>query len=173
MGTYYPRIDTFARASTNTSYYDVNRRLNGWTLGVMGSWELFDGGERFGARRSGLASIRASVVKEDAKKYEIVSQLKELSSRINSLENSVNTQTNAVSLKTQEVGETLRFFENGLVPFKDVLEAQNGLLHAQINLLEVINRTNSLIYQFDYWVGSIPMGVNSKDVKETICKYEL
>ncbi len=165
-GTYMPRIEFFARSEVKSSFYSLDQRLSGWTLGVMGSWDLFDGFERFGSRKMGLADLRASMIREDAKEYEIVSQVRELFSRIDALQLSVDTQENVVALRTREVSETLKYFNNGLVPFKDVLEAQTQLLNSQIELSLVVTRTNASIYQFEYFLGSMPVIEDKKTLPE-------
>lgn len=156
IGTYFPRVEAFARVSDASSAYDVDNHVHGWMGGVRGSWELFDGFERAGSRRVARASLRASEIRRGEQCNEVVSQIREIYSKIESFATSIDAQYSVVGLRKREFSETHRFYDHGMVPFKDVLDAQRRLIDSQIELSMVIARSNSSVYQFEYWIGSMP-----------------
>ena len=50
-GEWLPMIEVFANYSLRSSYFNENTELEGWTIGAVGQWNIFDGFKRGGYYR--------------------------------------------------------------------------------------------------------------------------
>src|SRR6185295_9044423 len=77
-GRNLPRVDAFASYGRRSSYYNSAYELDGWTYGVMGQWNLFEGGATHGAKVTLRAETRGAEDKLLDTEHQIISKLREL-----------------------------------------------------------------------------------------------
>ena len=81
-GEWLPMLEVFANYSLRSSYFDDNTELEGWTIGAVGQWNIFDGFQRSGTIVSQKAEARAAQINYQELEYKITSQLQELYAQI-------------------------------------------------------------------------------------------
>jgi len=154
LGDYLPRVDTFARYSMQSSYYDFDRTLDGWTLGVQGRWNLFDSFGREGAVKADRASLKASRVRLGDRRYRIASQVRELYSQLEAMRQAIEFQHEAIRLGERTVREGERLYAVGMSGIEEVIDAQLTLRRAQVDLYQRIFENNRYVYELEYAIGT-------------------
>ena len=74
-GTYVPKVDAFAYYDARSSYYNSGVQRNGWTVGLLGQWNIFDGGAARGRRMVMRAERHTAENHLTQTEHEIVSKL--------------------------------------------------------------------------------------------------
>ena len=154
LGDYLPRVDTFARYSVQSSYYDFDHTLDGWTLGVQGRWNLFDSFGREGAIKADKASLKASRVRLGDRRYRIASQVRELYAQLDAMRQAIEFQHESVRLGERTVREGERLDAVGMSGVEEVIDAQLSLRRAQIDLLQRVFENNRYVYELEYAIGT-------------------
>ena len=157
-----PTLETFAHYATRSSYYDSDRRLDGWTVGVVGQWDLFSSFRRKGLLLSEKADAAAAEIRLRELEYRISSKLQELYALIGQTKSVIEYHRASTALGTKSLQQAERLYELGQVGLEEVLTAQIALRRAQTNLSRSIYNYNSTLAQIEYAAG-IPFDEAGED----------
>lgn len=147
---YMPRIEAFAGYGYRSSYYDAHRQIEGWTFGLMGRWDLFEGGQTVGAVRAQRAERRMAEIRLAETRRLIGSQIRELFASLDQSKTLMLAHASARELGERSVREAQRLFEVGRVSLEQVLNAELAYRQALLGWLSAIFTYNATVYQLDY-----------------------
>lgn len=151
---YLPRFEAFADYGQRSSYYDYRRHLEGWTVGVTGRWDIFDGGQTMGSVRAQLAERRIAEIRLAETQRLIGSQIRELFAGLDQQKTVMTAQVSARDLAGRSRQEAQRLFEVGRVPTEQVLNADLAYRQALLGYLGAVYTFNATVYQLDYATAS-------------------
>jgi outer membrane protein len=129
-----PRLDLFAQ-------YDVQGQptisaasdtLQGYTVGVQGSWQIFDGLATSGRMKSTRARLAASYVSRDATQRSIEAEVLNAFYELQQAEATIESQTKNVVIAQESLVLAKPNFEAGLENQLDILQSRVDLTRAQI-----------------------------------------
>ena len=155
IGGYLPRFDVFASFAERTSYYNSARTLDGWTIGAMGSWNLFDAGESRGRRLAARAERRQAETRLTQVEHNIGSRLREQYQGLDQARAAVVAQDAARQLAARAHHQAQRLYTNGQVSLESVLQSQLTARQADNRYLDVVYRFNVLVAQIEFAIGGV------------------
>jgi outer membrane protein len=155
LGSYLPKIDAFASYGARTSYYTSSIRLKGWTYGLSGQWDIFDGGAARGRRAALRADERNAEERLADVEHGIVSRLYELYQGLQQAKVAMETQNNSVKLNDRAARDAQRQYEVGAASLEQVLQAE--IAHRQS-----ITRMNQAIYNYNSIVADIEFSIGGQ-----------
>lgn len=153
-GEWLPMLEVFANYSLRSSYFDDNTELEGWTIGAVGHWNIFDGFQRSGAIVSEKAEARAAQITYQELEYKITSQLQELYAQIAQSRSVIKYHRASMDLGSESLHQAERLYEVGQVGLEIVLDAQITLRHSQINFSRALFNYNSALAQIEYAIAT-------------------
>ncbi len=148
-----PTLETFAHYATRSSYYNSDRRLDGWTVGVVGQWNLFSSFQRKGRLLSEKADAAAAEIRLRELEYRISSRLQELYALLGQTRSVIEYRRASTALGIKSLQQAERLYEIGQAGLEQVLTTQIALRLAQTNLSRSIYNYNSTLAQIEYAVG--------------------
>lgn len=157
-----PTLEAFAHYATRSSYYDSDRQLDGWTVGVVGQWDIFSSFRRKGRLLSEKAEAAAAEIRLRELEYRISSRLHELYALLGQTRSVIDYHRASTAFGTKSLQQAERLYEIGQVGLEEVLTAQIALRRAQTNLSRSIYNYNSTLAQIEYSIG-IPLDEDGKD----------
>ena len=149
-----PTLEAYANYVTRSSYYNSDIRLDGWSAGVVGSWNLFSSFRKKGSLLSEKAAAAAAEIRLHELQYQISSQLQELYAQLGQTKSVIDYHRASTALGQKGLQQAERLYEIGEVGLEEVLTAQIALRSAQINLSRSIYNYNSGLAQIDYAIGT-------------------
>jgi outer membrane protein TolC len=150
LGGYLPRLEAFADYGRRSSYYDYNRHLEGWTVGITGRWDIFDGGQTAGAARAQRAERRIAEIRLAETQKTVGSQIRELFAGLDQQKTVMAAQASARDLAGRSRQEAQRLFEVGRVSTEQVLNTDIAFRQASLGYLAAVFTYNTTVYQLDY-----------------------
>jgi outer membrane protein TolC len=150
MAPFLPRLEAFGSYGYRSSYYDYGRQLEGWTVGVVGRWDIFDSGQTVGSVRVQKADRRVAEIRLAEAQRQVGSQIRELFSTLDQSRTVMAAQASARDLGERSVREARKLFEVGRVPLESVLNAEIAYRQAFAGWLGSVYNHNSAVYQLDY-----------------------
>ena len=135
---YRPQVDLVGsygkrRGNFSSSFDDAPE---GWSVGVVASWDIFDGAARKGRVRQARSQLEQSKIESDSLRLTIEVQVRQAMSELQEAEELVNAAKKAV----EQAEEALRLadsrYEAGAINQLDVLEARVALTDSRTNRLE-------------------------------------
>ena len=150
---YSPKIEGFADYQLNSSYFNSDIRLDGWMVGISGTWNLFGAGGRRGLVIANQAELRKSRLTSQYLENDITWRLRELYSILRQSRIVISAQETSVSFGERSVDQAQKMYEFGEASINDVLSAELSLRLSQIKLEEAIYSNNSAIAQVHYVIG--------------------
>ena len=166
VSEFQPKISGFADYRVNSSYFNQNITLDGWMVGISGTWNIFDAGANLGRLKANQAALRRSQMDADNLQYEIGSRLLELYSQLDQSESVITAQESSVSYGLRSVEQAQRMYEIGEATVDDVLNAELGLRRSQIKLQEAIFDNNVSVAQIQYLIGGPQVDHPFQNVEE-------
>jgi outer membrane protein TolC len=153
VGTHLPRVDAFATYGSRTSYYTSSIRLNGWTYGLSGQWNLFESGAGRGRRVALRADLRSAQAKLAETEQGLASQLTELYQGLQQARVAIEAQQKSVSTSDRAAQNARRQYEVGAANLEQVLQADITHRRAVSRLNEVVYSYNSMVAEIELSVG--------------------
>lgn len=150
MASFLPRFEAFGSYGYRSSYYDYNRQLDGWTVGVVGRWDIFDSGQTVGAVRAQKAERRIAEIRLAEAQRQVGSQIRELFATLDQSQTVMAAQASARDLGERSVREARKLFDVGRVPLESVLNAEIAYRQALAGWLGSVFNHNTAVYQLDY-----------------------
>ncbi len=153
LGDQLPKFEFFASYGMRSSYYDSSKYLQGWTIGALGQWNLFDGGDNRGRRRALLAERRIAETRLDEIEHQLVSRLRELYQELAQSRQAITAQESGKKLASRALHQARRLYENGQAGMEQVLQSQMVALRAENRHLESIYRYNVTVSRIEFAIG--------------------
>jgi len=153
MGGFAPSLELFASYGVRSSYYDFNRRLDGWTVGAVGRWNLFDGGENLGRLRSQIAERRIAEAQLAEVQHQIDSQLSELFEALAQSAEAISAREQTLQLADRALRQARLLYEAGQTSLEQVLQAELSQRRAQNGLYQATLSYNVTVAQIEYSTG--------------------
>lgn len=150
QAAYLPRIEAYVNYGYRSSYYDFNRQIEGWTVGVVGRWDIFDWGGTAGAVRAQRAERRAAELHLADSQKQVGSQIRELFAALDQMKSVMAAQANARDLGERSLAEARRAYEAGRASLEQVLNAEIAYRQSFVGWLSAVYNYNAAIYQLDY-----------------------
>ncbi len=151
--SYFPRIDAFATYGTRTSYYTSSYHLKGWTYGLSGQWNIFEGGAARGRQVALRADLRGAQTKLAETEQGIISQLEELYQSLEQSRVAMEAQRISVSTSERAARDAHRQYELGSANLEQVLQADITHRRAVTRFNETVFNYNAIIAQIELSVG--------------------
>ena len=148
-----PRIEVFTDYGVNSSYYDVYRALDGWTLGLSGTWHLWNGRAHRGRLQVQEAELNHSLLNKRRLEFDIETELRELYASLEQYDTVIAAQESAVAYGHMSMQHAERLYEIGQVSIEEVLNAELALRRSQLRLQEAIFRNNASVTQIKLAMG--------------------
>lgn len=152
-GSYLPRVDAFASYGSRTSYFTSSIRLNGWTYGLTGQWDLFEGGAGRGRRIALRAERRSAEAKLAQTEQGIISKLRELYQGLDQARKAMDAQGKNVSISARASRDARRQYEVGSANLEQVLQAGIGYRRAESRMNDAIYNYNSIVAEVELSIG--------------------
>ena len=153
VGNYLPRFEVFASYGSRSSYYDFEVDRDGWTVGAVGQWAIFDGGASRGRQVAARAVRRAAEAKLGEIEHRVASTLHELYQGLEQSRVAMEAQQKSVSLAARAWRDAQRLYEVGQVNFEQVLQAAMSHRRAESQFNESVYNYNALIADIEFNVG--------------------
>ena len=153
-GEYLPRFDAFASWANRSSYYSASRSLEGWTIGAVGSWNIFDGGDLRGRRRTAIAERRIAETKLQELELQVGSRMRELYQGLEHSREAMSAQDTARQFAARAFQAARRLYENGQASLEKVLQAQMISRQAENSYLDAAFRYNATVAQIEQAMGN-------------------
>lgn len=145
-----PRIDAYVNYGTRSSYYDVNRQLDGWSLGLTGNWNIFDSGQTLGNIRTQRADRRAAEIRLADTQRQIGADVHQLFAGLSQTKSVLDSQATARDLAERSVREARKLYEVGRVSLEEILNTEMAYRQALLGWLGAVYSYNATVYQLDY-----------------------
>jgi outer membrane protein len=152
-GNYLPKVEAFASYGSRTSYYTSSIRLTGWTYGVTGQWDLFEGGAARGRRISLRADRRGAEARLAEIEQGIVSKLHELYQGLQQARVAMEAQEKSVGMSARASRDARRQYEVGSANLEQVLQAGMTFRRAESRRNEAVYSYNSTIAEIELALG--------------------
>ena len=152
-GGYLPKVEAFASYGARSSYYNSATQLSGWTYGVLGQWNLFEGGAARGRRMALRADRRGAETKLAETEQGIVSHLYELYQGLEQARVAMEAHGKSVSLSSRASRDARRQYDVGSANLEQVLQAGMTYRRAETRLNEAVYNYNSIVAQIEQSVG--------------------
>lgn len=156
MGELGPKIEVFASYGARSSYYEPARQLEGWTVGALGRWNFFDGGEHRGRTRAQLAERRVSEARLVEVEHQIVSQMRELFEGLAQAREALTARRKTADLALRATTQARRMFEAGQANIEQVLQSEVVWRRSENSMSEAIYNYNITVAQIEYAMGVSP-----------------
>jgi outer membrane protein TolC len=154
-GTYLPRIEGFASYGLRSSYYNSAIKLDGWTFGLIGQWNIFDGNAAHGRQVAARAEKRIAETRLAETQQSIGSRLSELYGGLDQARVAVEAQKNSLDLATRATRDARRSYEVGQSALEPVLQAEITLHRAESRYNEAIFNYNNLVAEIEFAIGGV------------------
>ena len=135
---YRPSLDLIGSYGKRKSNFSesFDERPEGWTVGVVATWDIFDGAARKGRVRQARSQLEQSRIERDSLRLAIEVEVRQAISEFQEAEELVN----AVAKAVEQAEEALRLadsrYDAGAIDQLDVFEAQFALTESRTNRLE-------------------------------------
>jgi outer membrane protein TolC len=153
LGTLVPKIDAFAYYDARSSYYNSGVQRNGWTFGVLGQWNIFDGGAARGRRMSLRAERHSAENKLTETEHEIVSKLRELYESLRQAQVAMEAQQKSKTTSQRAWRDARRLYEAGQASLEQVLETSAAYRRADAQYSGTIYNYNAIVAEIEFSVG--------------------
>jgi outer membrane protein len=132
-----PRIDAYVadeqfRDQTVSSF---NSSANGYSLGLLGSWDIFDGFAARGQTMTDTASLHSTEISRDQLKLQIENEVREAYARLLTANVTLQEQTDNQKVAEESVKLARISAESGYATLLDVLQATVDLTAARTDLI--------------------------------------
>ncbi len=152
-GGNFPKFQAFASYGGRSSYYDSAVQLKGWTYGVIGQWNLFEGGAARGRRMSLRADQRSAESKLAQTEQGIVSKLNELYESLAQSRVAMEAQGKGLSLSARASHDARRQYELGSASLDQVLQASITYRQSETRMNEAVYDYNAIVAEIELAVG--------------------
>ena len=159
-GEWLPMVEVYANYSLRSSYFDENKNLDGWTIGAVGQWNIFDGFQRSGIIATQKAEAREAQIGYQELEYSITSHIQELYAQIAQSRSVINFHRTSMDLGNESLHQAERLYEVGQVGLEEVFYAQITLRRSQINLSRALFQYNTFLSQVEYAIAT-PLNGNN------------
>lgn len=163
-----PQLEAFASYDWRSSYYDSSRVLDGWTVGVSGSLNVFSGGRTVGALKSGAAQLKSARMQLEQLDYQLRSSLSELYSSIDGSRSIIDYHRSSVELGQESLKVSSRMYEIGQGSLEDVLDAQISLQRSQLSYQQALYDFHVFLAQLEYAIGGPVEGLQTLGADATV-----
>ncbi len=155
-GDFFPKIEGYANLQARSSYFtsDFNQRLQGWAVGVQGSWSLFDGFGATGRLQVAKSDQRTALVQANQLDYLLLSEMKSLYGTLERSRAAIASQKSAVDYGEKGYSQAERSYELGQASFEDVLGAEVAWRRANLGYLQAVYQNNTAIAQLEYSISN-------------------
>lgn len=153
-----PKVEVVAGYGTRTSYYNYEREVKGWTVGVSGRWSLFDGHATRGRLQTYRTEQQVAQVRVENLDMQVRTEVVELFARLDQAKAALAAQTDAKALAEKSLVHARRAYELGQANLEQVLETENVLLRSQNAWAETVVTLNATIAQLEFGVGGVLPG---------------
>ncbi len=145
-----PRVEGFVNYGLRSSYYDDNRHLEGWTVGAVVRWDIFESGQTVGLMRAQRAERRIAEIRLAEVQHLIGSQVRELFAALAQAKIVIASHASARDLGERSKREAIRQYEVGRASQEQVLNAELAYRQSLVGWLSSVYNHNLAIYQLDY-----------------------
>lgn len=149
-GAFAPRVEAYVNYGFRSSYYDFGRQLDGWSVGALVRWDIFDSGQTIGAIRMQKADRRMAEIRLAETQRLVGSQVRELFASLEQSKIVIAAHASARDLGERSVREARQLYEVGRVSLEQVLNAELNYRQALLGWLGAVFTLNLTIYQLDY-----------------------
>ena len=135
---YRPSVDLIGSYGKRKSNFSesFDDGPEGWTVGVVATWDIFDGAARKGRVRQARSQLEKSRIERDSLRLAIEVEVRQAMSEFQEAEQLVNAAAKAV----EQAEEALRLadsrYDAGAINQLDVFEARFALTESRTNRLE-------------------------------------
>ena len=152
-GGNWPRFEAFASYGARSSYYNSAIQLRGFTYGVIGQVNLFEGGAARGRQKSLRADQRSAETKLADTEQGVVSHLHELYQGLQQARVGMEAQEKSMNLSAKASHDARRQFDVGLANLEQVLQAGLTYRRAESRMNDMIYNLNAIVAEIEYSVG--------------------
>lgn len=153
VGGYLPTLEAYAGYGLRSSYYNSGNELEGWTIGAVAQWDIFDGFANRGRRKAQLAERRIAETRLASVEHQVTTQLRELYQGLAHSRDAIQAQQKSLDLAARALNQARRLYEAGQASLEQVLQSETAHRRAQNSFSEAIYSYNATIAQIEFAVG--------------------
>jgi OMF family outer membrane factor len=133
-----PRVDAYVsdQALRDQSVNSFDQSVNSYAVGLLGSWNIFDGFASKGATMSDTATLGTAHISRDQMGLQVQSEVREAFARLLTAQQTVQAQAATVKTAEQSVGLAQLSADTGYATLLDVLQATLDLTDARIQEIQ-------------------------------------
>ncbi|RYD70240.1 MAG: TolC family protein, partial [Verrucomicrobiaceae bacterium] len=152
---YKPRLDASAgyEFRSDRSSLDLGDTVNGWFLGLNGSWDIFDGFETFGQVKQAKARLESAKINYDDSVRQVELEVQTAYALLSQARETIESQ----QLNVEQAREALRLAQErlsaGAGTQLEVLDARVALTRARTTELQARADYNRALAEFDRATG--------------------
>lgn len=129
---------SYAPSLSGTFVYDKKDFVKGQKIyGLKASWQLLDGGVALQQEASIVSSLFQIKGNKETLERDLRSQYKSFSSRYESLQKALNASSEALKVSQKAQDQVTKTFNAGLIKFSDARDADEMVLKASLNYLDM------------------------------------
>jgi outer membrane protein len=160
-----PRVDVFAGYDlySETNLLSARDNFSGYTVGVNGSWAIFDGFATLGRVRSARARVGGAAATLGATRLQVQGEVRTAYYQLQQAEATLRPQSENIRLANETLQIARTNFDVGLATQLDILQSRVDLTRAQTNELAARLSCNLARARLDRAMGTNRPGMNAAD----------
>jgi len=151
-----PQIEAVAGYDNRSSFYDVDRSVDGWRVGLVASADIFAGGRNKGTRMIRESEANAARLRYESLKMQIESSVREFQVQLKQHESIIDSRRSALEFAEKALEQIEAQYEAGAAGIEIVLNAQDSLNKARFEMAQSIVSHNATVAQLEYATSSSP-----------------
>jgi len=152
----YPQLEAVAGYDVRSSFYDVDRDVDGWRVALVASVDLFAIGKNKGSRLMSESEANLARLGYENLKLQIESSIREFQAQLNQNEQIIESRQSALEFAGKALEQIEAQYEAGAAGLEIVLDAQDRLNKARFEVAQSILSHNATVAQLEYSTASSP-----------------
>src|SRR5690606_7928401 len=153
IGGYLPTLEAYAGYGLRSSYYNSGNQLEGWTIGAVAQWDIFDGFSNRGRLKAQLPERRIADTRLASVEHQATTQLRDLYQGLAHSRDAIQAQQKSLDLAARALSQAKRLYEAGQTSLEQVLQTETAHRRAQNSFSEAVYSYNATIAQIEFAVG--------------------
>ena len=149
-----PQIEAVAGYDNRSSFYDVDRSVDGWRIALIANADIFAAGRNKGSQMIKEAEANAARLRFDSLKLQIESSIREFQAQLDQHESIIQSRRSALAFAEKALEQIEAQYEAGATGLEIVLDAQDSLNKARFEMAQSILSHNATVAQLEYATSS-------------------
>lgn len=149
---FFPQLVATGSVFASDVPYPTGRK-EGWRVSLELTWQLYDGGYRYGKRQQTDAALRGAEHGAETERLGVIQQIQDAKRDLDVAAERLRLGTEQVRLATDAAASAKRTFEAGVASSLDVLDANDWMYQADIATAEARARFAQAVWSLERALG--------------------